>query len=86
MFRRGELLGRFTARKLFGQLDKRYDQEYWGRLERNWKQQKGKQPRERKVMETIEEEEEIKQRNSGLREWTEEDDEMGNMVDSYYKL
>jgi len=37
-------------------------------------------------METIEEEEEIKQRNSGLREWTEEDDEMGNMVDSYYKL
>jgi len=34
-FRRGELLGRFMARKLFGWLDKRYDQEYWGRLERN---------------------------------------------------
>jgi len=28
MFRRGELLGRFTARKLFGWSDKRYDQEY----------------------------------------------------------
>jgi len=28
MFRRGELLGRFTARKLFGWSDKWYDQEY----------------------------------------------------------
>jgi len=37
-FRRGELLGRFMIRKLFGWSDKRYDQEYWGRLERNWKQ------------------------------------------------
>jgi len=37
-FRRGELLGRFTARKLFRWSDKRYDQEYWERLERNWKQ------------------------------------------------
>jgi len=35
MFRRGELLRRFTAKKLFGKSDKRYDQEYWGRLERN---------------------------------------------------
>ena len=30
-FRRGELPGRFTAKKLFGWTDKRYDQEYWGR-------------------------------------------------------
>ena len=37
MFRRGELPGRFMAKKLFGQTDKRYDQEYWGRLERNWR-------------------------------------------------
>jgi len=35
MFRREELLGRFMARKLFGWSDKRYNQEYWGRLERN---------------------------------------------------
>jgi len=27
-YKRGELLGRFTARKLFGWSDKRYDQEY----------------------------------------------------------
>jgi len=38
-------------------------------------------------METIEEEEEIEEEKSGVREWTEEDDnEMGNMVDPYYEL
>ena len=42
-FRRGELPGRFIAKKLFGQTDKRYNQEYWGRLERNWNRQKGSQ-------------------------------------------
>jgi len=67
MFRREELPGKFTARKLFGWLDKRYDQEYWGRLERNWRWWKGKQSEERK-METIVEEEEIKEENSGVRE------------------
>ena len=35
MFRREELLGQFIAKKLFGQSDKRYNEEYWGRLERN---------------------------------------------------
>jgi len=38
-------------------------------------------------METIIEEEEIGKEKSKVREWTEEnDDEMGNMVDLYYKL
>ena len=40
-FRRGELPRRFMARKLFGWSDKQYNQEYWGRLERNWKKWKG---------------------------------------------
>ena len=32
-------------------------------------------------------EEEVEEEKSGVREWTEEDeDEMGNMVDSYYEL
>jgi len=35
IFRRGELPGRFMVRKLFEWSDKRYNQEYWGRLERN---------------------------------------------------
>jgi len=42
-FRRGELLGRFIAKKLFGWTDKRYDQEYWERLERNWNRWKESQ-------------------------------------------
>ena len=38
-------------------------------------------------MKTILEEEEIKEERSGVREWTEENDnEMGNMADLYYEL
>jgi len=85
-YRRGELLGRFTTKKLFRWSDKRYDQEYWGRLEKNWRWWKGKRLQGRK-MKMIEEEEEIEEEKSGSREWTEEDDkEMGNMVDPYYEL
>ena len=85
-FGREELPERFTARKLSRWLDKRYDQEYWKRLERNWRQWKGKQSEERK-METITEEEENKKESSGVREWTEnDDDKIGNIVDLYYEL
>ena len=87
-FRREELPGRFTARKLFGQSDKRYNKEYWARLERNWRQWKGGRTRGQRTMETIKEKKkEIKQEGSGLREWIEEDDdEMGNICDLYYEL
>ena len=87
-FRRGELPGQFTARKLFGWSDKRYNKEYWARLERNWRQWKGGRTRGRRTMETIKEKKkEIKQEGLGLREWTEEDDnEMGNICDLYYEL
>ena len=87
-FRRGELPGQFIAKKLFGWSDKQYDKEYWGRLERNWKQQKGEQTRGQRTMETIKEkEEEIEQESSGLKEQTEEDDDkMENIYDPYYKL
>jgi len=38
-------------------------------------------------MKTILEEEEIEEEKSGVRKWTEEDDDgMGNMVDPYYEL
>ena len=92
MFRRGELPGRFMAKKLFGWMDKRYNQEYWGRLERNWNrwkesQWKKSQPGKRKTtLEMIEEEKEIKQENLGIREQTNEDDKMGNIADPYYEL
>ena len=68
-FRREELPGRFTARKLFGWSDKRYDKEYWGRLERNWRRWKGERRKGQRTMETIKEEEEkIEQENLGIRE------------------
>ena len=88
MFKREELPERFIARKLFGQLDKRYDEEYWARLERNWRRWKGGRTREQRTMEIIKEEEkESKQGGSGLRKQTEEDDdEMGNICDLYYEL
>ena len=39
------------------------------------------------MMKTISEKEEIEEEKSGVREWTEEDnDKMGNMVNPYYKL
>jgi len=50
-------------------LDKRYDKEYWARLERNWRRWKGGRTRKQRMMETIKEEEkEIRQGNSGIKE------------------
>jgi len=58
---------RFMARGLFGWLDKRYNKEYWAKLERNWRHWKEDRVREQRTMETVkEEEEEINQENSGL--------------------
>ena len=75
------------AKMLYGWSDKRYDQEYQERLERNWRRWKGKKPARRGTMKTILEEEEAKEEKSGVQEQTEEDeDEMGNMVDPYYEL
>jgi len=76
------------VKKLYGWSDKQYDQEYWRRMERNWRRWKGKKPVRRGTMKTIpkEEEEEVEEK-SGVREWTEEDEgEMGNMIDPYYEL
>jgi len=39
------------------------------------------------MMKMIPEEEEIEEEKSGVREWTEEDDnKIGNMADPYYEL
>ena len=64
IFERGELPGRFMAKKLFGWSDKKYNKEYWGRLERNWRQWKGEWPKKKRIIETIKEEED----KSGVRE------------------
>ena len=36
-FRRGELLGKFMARMLYGWDDKKFKEEYLKKLERNWR-------------------------------------------------
>ena len=36
-FRRGELLGKFIARMLYGWDDKKFKEEYLKKLERNWR-------------------------------------------------
>jgi len=74
------------TKKLFGWTDKRYDQEYWRRLIGIDGKKKSRPGKRRTTLETIKEEEEIKQGNLGIREWTDEDDEMGNIVDPYYEL
>jgi len=88
IFRRGELPGRFMVRKLFRWSDKRYNKEYWTRLERNWRRWKREKAKEQRTIEMIKEKkEEIKQENLGIKEWAEEDNnEMGNICDSHYKL
>jgi len=73
------------VKKLFRWSDKRYNKEYWKRLEQNWKQWKGK--RRRQTLETIKEEEKTEQKNSEIRDWTKKDEEeISNMVDPYYEL
>ena len=87
IFRRKELPGQFIAKKLFGWSDKQYDEEYWRRLERNWKQQKGEQMRGQRTMETIKEEkEEIQQESSEPKEQTEDDNKMEDICNPYYEL
>ena len=75
------------ARKLYRWIDKRYDEEYWARLERNWKCQKEEPIRGQRIIETIKEEKkEIGQKESRLKEQNKEDDEMENICDLYYEL
>jgi len=51
-FKREKLPGWFMARKLFGWLDKKYNKEYWARLERNWRQWKKRRTKGRRTIET----------------------------------
>ena len=76
--KKGELLDRYMAKMLYRWDDKRFDEEYWGRLERNWNKWKGKG--------TINKgKEEEKDKEGRIEEWDEED-EMGKIGDPYNKL
>jgi len=76
--RKEELPGRYTAKMLYEWDDKRFDEEYWGWLERNWNKWKGKGM----INERRKEE---KDKEGKIKEWDEED-EMKKIVDPYDKL
>ena len=56
------------VKKLYGQTDKRYNEEYWARLERNQRYWKRELIRKQRMIKTIKEEEVIGQEESRLRE------------------
>ena len=67
---------------LYGWDDKKFDEEYQGWLERNWKKQKGK---EKKKLKRIDDEEEEEIKEGRMEEWDEKD-EIGKMKDLYNEL
>ena len=76
--RKGELLDRYMAKMLYRWDNKRFDEEYWGRLERNWNKWKGKG--------TINKGKEEEKDKEGRIEEQDEEDEMGKIGDPYNKL
>ena len=55
-FKRGELPGRYTAKLLYGWDDKKFDEEYLKKLERNWNRWKNERKEgEKEYMKKLEE-------------------------------
>jgi len=80
--KKGELPDRYTAKILYEWDNKRFNKEYWGQLERNWKKWKEKR---KERSERIDKEEEEKTKKERIEEWNEED-KMGKMGDPYDEL
>ena len=70
-FRRGELPGRYMAKLLYGQDDKKFDKEYLKKLERNWNRWKNNRKiNENKYLKNLEE----------SLEWNEMDEKMSRVI------
>ena len=71
-----ELPERYTAKLLYGWSDKKYDQEYWTRMEENWRRWK-KNPFSRYSRNPFLRKMEEKKEYGGekIKEWNEEEDE-----------
>ena len=72
-FKRGELLGRYTAKLLYEWDDKKFDEEYLKKLEKNWNRWKndrkeGEKEYIRKLEESLEWNEKDKQRSKNIQE------------------
>ena len=57
---KGELPNRYIAKMLYRWDNKKFNKEYWGRLERNWKKQERKKKKRLEKIDDDDEEEEIK--------------------------
>ena len=69
-FRRGELPGKFTAKMLYGWDDRKFEEEYLNKLERNWKKWKGdRQIDESEYLRRMEEKMEEENEKIRRREW-----------------
>jgi len=69
--RRGKLPGRYTAKLLYGWDDKKFDEEYLKKLEKNWNRwknnrKKGKKKYRKKLEESLEWNEKDEQRSKGI--------------------
>ena len=69
-YRRMELLGKYMVKLLYGQDDKKFEEEYLEKLEQNWKRQKeNRQINENKYLRRIEEREEEEKKKMNKRDW-----------------
>ena len=69
-FRRGQLLGKFMAKMLYGWDDKKFKDEYLKKLEKNWKKWKeDRQIDKSKYLKTIEEKIEKEDEKIRRRDW-----------------
>ena len=65
-----ELLGKYTAKLLYGWDDKEFEEEYLKKLEKNWKRQKeDRQINKSKHLKTIEEKMEEENKKIRRRDW-----------------
>jgi len=70
-FKREELLGRYTAKLLYGWDDRKFDEEYLKKLERNWNRWKNKRKEgEKEYMKKLEE----------SSEWNKRDEQMSKRI------
>ena len=70
-FKRGELLGRYMVKLLYGWDNKKFDEEYLKKLEKNWNRQKkdreeGKKEYIKKLEESLEWDEKDEQRSKRI--------------------
>jgi len=69
-YKRMELPGKYTAKLLYGWDDRRFEEEYLNKLEKNWKKWKGdRQIDESKYLRGVEEKMEEENEKIGRRDW-----------------